>query len=281
MTTPRAIVIGAMKAGTTWLHSYLEERRDVCLPDGVKETFFFDRHYDLGIAWYRRHFAHFDGNLQRAAVEVAPSYFHCSEAPARIRQQLGEVRLVAILRDPVKRAWSHYCHLLRYGYTRQPLRAAVAEFPAILDASRYGTRLQEWSEVFPRNPVVTCSFELLADAEHQFCQEVCDALDLPYVAPMEGATREVYAGGKSPSMMLARASRTLAHGLRRRRLHFLVNGARQLGLKTLVYGGFAGSRPPQLSEADSVWLTEALHADIRKFGSLISGRAPPWLQSYT
>jgi hypothetical protein len=48
MSKPDAMVIGPMKAGTTWLYSYLISRGDVCLPEGVKETFFFDRRFNKG-----------------------------------------------------------------------------------------------------------------------------------------------------------------------------------------------------------------------------------------
>lgn len=137
MTLPTALIIGPMKAGTTWIYDYLSWRGDVCLPQGVKETFFFDRNWDKGVTWYARHFhAHKTCDCE-VIVEVAPSLFHHPDAPGYVRDTLGQVQLIVTIRDPVDRAWSHYQHLRSKGYTNSDLKIALVQFPEIVEASKY------------------------------------------------------------------------------------------------------------------------------------------------
>lgn len=280
MALPNSLVIGPMKSGTTWLAGYLEERGDVCLPAGVKETFFFDRNYDSGLDWYRAHFEHYDPQRHRAIVEVGSSYFHSAAAPERIRKDLGDIKLVAILRDPVLRAWSHYCHLLRYGYTRLPLREAAVEFPAILDASRYHGTLEVWSRHFPSQPVRLLSFDLLKSDELGFCRAACESLGLDFRAPVPGASRDKYAAARPTSLWLARTSRNIAASFKQRRLYSVVNFAKRLGLKRLAFGSSSDSPMPQPTAEDLLWLKNELAPDIVKLRSLVDIGSNPWLATY-
>ena len=52
---PDFLIIGAQKAGTTALYSYLRRHPQITGPSW-KEVSFFDRHYGRGVAWYRGHF---------------------------------------------------------------------------------------------------------------------------------------------------------------------------------------------------------------------------------
>ena len=280
MALPTVMVIGPMKSGTTWLHSYLQEREDICLPGGVKETFYFDRNFDRGLDWYQKHFAKYNSGKHRTVVEIGPSYFHCDAAPARIRNQLGEVRLVVLVRDPIRRAWSHYCHLLRYGYTRRSLQQAAAEFPAIVGASCYSARLATWSQHFPKAAIRICSFEKLRLDQADFCRDVCDAMGIPVVDAAPTQERETYSGAASASPALARVSRSVTHALRRYRMHALVNALRELGLKRVVYGNPSKSQPPQLTGGDSAWLKQKLSPDMMKFRDMVDPSDHPWLQEY-
>jgi len=48
---PQAIIVGVKKGGTRALLEFLKEHPDVRAPS--QEVHFFDRHYDLGLDWYR------------------------------------------------------------------------------------------------------------------------------------------------------------------------------------------------------------------------------------
>ena len=109
---PNFLIIGAQKAGTTWLAKCLGEHPDVFIPE-IKEIYYFDRYYDKGLAWYEAYFEPWAG--EKAVGEGTVGYIRSTTSPGRIRETLGqEVKLIANLRHPVERAYSAYrMHLSR------------------------------------------------------------------------------------------------------------------------------------------------------------------------
>ena len=128
---PDFIIVGAMKAGTTSLYAYLREHPQV-MGSPQKEVHYFDHHHARGPSWYRRHFpkqgevAAREAELGRriAIGETSPYYLFHPAAAERIGGLLPEVRLIALLRDPVARAYSHYRQAARQGV--EPLSFAEA-----------------------------------------------------------------------------------------------------------------------------------------------------------
>ncbi len=118
--TPDFIVIGAQKSGTTFLYRNLVAQPGV-LPAYKKEIHFFDRRYGKGMAWYRAHFplrpaGTGSGNAGRPITgESSPYYLFHPAVPRRVQAALPEVRLIAVLRNPVDRAYSHFQHERRRG----------------------------------------------------------------------------------------------------------------------------------------------------------------------
>jgi len=274
MSLPDVLIIGPMRTGTTWVYDYLRARGDVCLPRGVKETFFFDRNYEKGIEWYKAHFSNCDEMRQHRIIEVAPSYFHNPEAPGRILETLGNVRLVVVLRDPVQRAWSHYLHLLQYGYTRAPLREAVVEFPEILEASRYATQLQRWRGMFG-NGVHVLFYEELDTNAAAYCTRLCNVLQLDFLLPAIVSGKRSNPAVMPISSRLARTGRTIANALRSRRMYFIINVAKSLGMKRIFFG-HSGSNLPQLREVDSAWLVKQLEPEVRGLQSEFAEYISAW-----
>lgn len=258
---PDALVIGPMKAGTTWLHNYLEQQGNVCLPNGVKETFFFDRYYGKGIEWYESHFRNYDLIKHRRIMEIAPSYFHCEDAPERIRKELGDITLVVTLRDPIKRSWSHYLHLRRYGYTKSSLQEAAIAFPQLLGASRYYEVLQRWQTHFsPENIHVIWQEDLSANPE-SYARDLSRILVIPFGDLSQSAQSRSNEAAVPPSSILAALGRRTSYALRSLGLYGVVNFAKDLGLKKLFFGTPGKRALPNLTEADAQWLKEQLAMD--------------------
>lgn len=235
MTLPTALVIGPMKAGTTWVHDYLAWRGDVCLPQGVKETFFFDRHFDRDMDWYGTHFSHHNPDCHRAIVEVAPSLFHCPGSPGRVANLLGPVPLIVTTRDPVARAWSHYLHLRRKGYTDAALPEAIVRHPEIITASRYDLQIRRWQQALPASPVTILPLEDLMVDPAAYAARLCAALDLPRRDPPTDLGRS-NEGGEPPSFLLARLGRQTAAAIRSRGGYGVINLAKRTGLKRVFFG---------------------------------------------
>lgn len=169
------------------MQDYFVDGGDTCLPQGVKETFFFDRNFDRGLGWYRAHFAGFDPARHVACCEVAPSYVTDAGARESIYQILGAVPVVVIRRDPVERSWSHYLHMRRKGYTTAPLARALEEYPMILDASRFSEFLPAKEARCGAENLIVLSFEQLRNEPIAFAETLCDRLGLPRRDPPSSA----------------------------------------------------------------------------------------------
>lgn len=90
-----------------------------------KELHFFDFDFGKGIPWYKSHFE-LAGD-QQAIGEATPNYMYFSETIPRIVGLLPGVRLVAILRNPVERAYSHYWHNRSTGREKLGFSDALAK----------------------------------------------------------------------------------------------------------------------------------------------------------
>lgn len=129
---PDFVVIGAMKSGTTSLYDHLVRQPGI-VAARTKETKFFDPPSDRGTWWYRAQFPterelERSGPVRALTGEATPSYLLYPHAPAQIAAALPDARFIAILRDPVQRAWSHYRHSRRLGH--EPLDSFAAAIAA-------------------------------------------------------------------------------------------------------------------------------------------------------
>jgi Sulfotransferase domain len=140
---PSFLIIGAQRAGTTSLFRYLLRHPDVAGPTGgdsavwwVKETHFFDEKFTRGVDWYRSFFP-LGSTRERyrrrghdlLAGEATPYYMFHPAVPARVAAILPDVRLIALLRDPVERAYSHYQMMSRTGREKLTFEEALAAEP--------------------------------------------------------------------------------------------------------------------------------------------------------
>lgn len=266
---PTALVIGPMRSATTWVHRYLKDRGDVCMPTDVKETFFFDRRFEKGLDWYARHFRNCQNRKARIVMEVGPSYFHSDKAPERIRDTLGDIPLVVIYRDPVERSFSHFAHLRRYGFTSLPLREAAQEFPEILAASRYAEQLRRWADHFRRDRLSILRLDTLRTSPDQFAANLTEALGLPFVPVPEALRTPVNRSAVPESNVLAGVAWRVADVLRGWRLHKIVEWAKQIGVKEVAMSRTTETRS-EMSKAERRWLREQLESDIQRTSQVLS-----------
>lgn len=106
--TPKLIIIGAQKAGTTTLFDLLSQHPNV-IPPAVKEIDFFssDERYGTGLDSYWKGFPHRPVAPGRhITLEASPSYLMSPVAAERIARHLPQALCLAVLRDPVARAYS-------------------------------------------------------------------------------------------------------------------------------------------------------------------------------
>lgn len=125
---PNFFIIGATKAGTTALYSYLKKHPDIYLSD-VKEPQYFcnDELYNRGLEFYLDTF--FRGSKKyKARGEATPHYLYYEKSARRIAETFpgDNVGLIVILRDPVQRAYSLYWNMVNEGVEDLAFEDAIA-----------------------------------------------------------------------------------------------------------------------------------------------------------
>ncbi|GGK32772.1 hypothetical protein GCM10010124_26920 [Pilimelia terevasa] len=131
---PGFLIVGAQRCGTTSLYKTLAQHPSVLPAVWHKGAHYFDTGYHRPRAWYR---GHFPTRRQAEAAarrhggtaltgESSPYYMFHPAAAARIARDLPGVRLLALLRDPVERAYSAHSHELARGFETLPFADALA-----------------------------------------------------------------------------------------------------------------------------------------------------------
>lgn len=178
MTMPNFLIIGAMKSGTTALYYYLEQHPEIYMSP-VKEPNFFSSQEQENAADTVSHidtYQHlFRGASDEKAVgEASHSYLYDPGAVTEIRRYVPEAKLIAILRNPVDRAYSHFLHMVRSG--TEPLddfaQALQAEegiqreptFQDYIGRGLYFDQLKRYLGAFPQEQIRVYLYEDLSDA---------------------------------------------------------------------------------------------------------------------
>lgn len=92
--------------------------------------------------------------------EFTPSYMHRDDCIDRIHEMDPNVKIVLCLRDPVKRAFSHYMQKARYKNDLDEFRVIIKNnFEQVLDHGLYGQQLSKLLERFSQDQIHIIIFE--------------------------------------------------------------------------------------------------------------------------
>ncbi|MEO1005258.1 MAG: sulfotransferase [Cyanobacteria bacterium J06638_38] len=201
---PNFLIVGAAKAGTTSLYSYLKQHPQIYMSP-VKETNFFafegaELNFAGGISQgylddfktniddYR---AQFQGvNNEIAIGEASPSYLYLPKAVERIKYYIPEVKIIVILRNPIERAYSHFLHHLRDRLVeyRDFEQALDAEAQAIADnwwwdyhyiqVGLYYQQLKRYFANFKQEQIKVWLYEDLTTDSLALIQDICQFLNV-------------------------------------------------------------------------------------------------------
>jgi hypothetical protein len=122
------LIVGAQKSGTTALAAFLGEHSEICMAP-AKELHVFDAPDYREIPGFcdERYASAFPGYTgQPWIAEATPAYLYLPFVADRIHRYNPDMRLIAVLRNPVDRAISHYSMEVSRGFERLPLYAALA-----------------------------------------------------------------------------------------------------------------------------------------------------------
>jgi hypothetical protein len=179
LTLPNFLVLGAQRAGTTMLHRLLAAHPEVFVPTRRKEVHYFDRYYERDARWYAGYFP--DQSLcptYRAIGEITPDYLADPQVPERIADTLPGCRLIAILRDPVARAFSWYQYSRRNIHEDRPFERFVEEDRTAIEYGLYHKHLGRFARLAPDLPMLVLVYEDVVADPAQATRTLADFLSL-------------------------------------------------------------------------------------------------------
>ena len=195
------LLIGAQRSGTTWLRAVLDAHPTITMarPASPEPKVFCDPEASArGVDWYRQTFF---GHARSETLlgDKSTSYLEVPRAAAHARDMLGQVHVLAVLRDPVQRAVSNWQLSTQQGLESRSLeealranltgtaqtwdteRTSVSPF-AYLERGKYLKYLEPWLTEFPATSHVLFLEELVQDA--QAARALWEALGVdPEVGP--------------------------------------------------------------------------------------------------
>lgn len=193
---PSFVLVSVERGGSTSLYRYITAHP--CVGEAFrKEVHYFDMNAERGLDWYRAHFptrawAAWTRLRHGAAMtgEASPYYLYHPHVPARLARVLPDARLIALVRNPVERAYSHYHLNVRQGKEELSFEEAIdrederlkGEWDrlvadehawsdrhyqfAYLGRGHYAERIAAWREHFPAEQLLVLrSEDLYADPE--------------------------------------------------------------------------------------------------------------------
>jgi len=198
---PDFLIVGAQKAGTTSLLSYLGQHPDVT-PGFNKEPRYFTSFYKHPLSVYRSNFPLQSALLpDRVTGEATPYYLFHPEVPKRVQATLPDAKIIILLRNPVDRCISHYFHEKKYGHENLSLQEALqAEQSRMEDAFQeleatghsfshqhfsylsrgvYVDQLERWFALFGKTQFRVILSEDLFQNSSQVLAELEDFLEIP------------------------------------------------------------------------------------------------------
>ena len=194
--TPDFLIVGAQRAGTTSLYRYLAEPGR--LADARQP-----HHHWRGDQWYRSHFP--VAGRDRKTFEATPYYLLHPAAPARAAATVPEAKVIALVRDPVARAFSQWQHNASRGLEHlgfeaaldaEPERLAGEEERLVADATyrsdahrlwsymargRYSDQLERWLAHYPRERILVLRSEDLYEQPASTYARSLEFLGLPAI----------------------------------------------------------------------------------------------------
>lgn len=262
---PNFLGIGVQRAATTWLHNCFQQHPDVFVPSDIKEVCYFNRHKDKGLKWYSEHFSGSEGFA--AVGEITPMYLHRASV-GDIHKVLPNAKLIVILRDPVRRAYSAY-RLFNQALGKTSFLDACTPDSNLFKLSLYADRLEEVFAYYSPDQVRILLHDDIRNDENAVLQSLFNFLEVnPKFRPTETET-------DYNAMVFPRIQRTLSS----MRLGNLVPFVRQLPIANSIrsFASHMESRRIRTDQDSFRELTPLFREDILRTQEIIGRDLNNWL----
>jgi len=219
--TPDYLIIGTKRGGTTSLARWLTQHKQIGSLFPKKETrkgaYYFDVNYERGLSWYKSFFpTKFAHTLKEKKAghnillgDATPYYLYHPHAPSRANDLIPNAKAIALLRNPVERAFSHWVERTRQKVETLPFEEAIKEEAerlngeeqkmlsdpsyhsfthqhfSYIDQGKYFEPIQRWMKYYDDKQLLVIRSEDLYDNPKETYSEVLNFLEIEAHEPKE------------------------------------------------------------------------------------------------
>jgi hypothetical protein len=314
-TNPNFLIIGAAKCGTTSLYHYLRQHPEVymspikepnhfstdILPSEFSSEYkLYERSKQLNVAEYVKgdmkteqwgayvHDEHIYNQLfkfasgYKARGEISNSYLYSGVAARNIFEKHPDMKIVAILRQPAERAYSHYLANLRDGRTTLSFRDEVQFDDAktrhgwgishlYYELGLYAEQIERFQKLFPADQVRIYLFDDLKTDNKALTQDLFRFLGIETETAIDYKEKFNEARIPKNATLIKTITQT---GLKRKIFRALPESLKE-NIKSLF---FKKDPVPKMSSADREWMTSRYKNEIIRLQGLLQRDLTTWLK---
>lgn len=273
---PNLFIVGAPKAGTSFLYNNLKNELDLFFPI-TKELNFFtfnelseNSYYrDFKIKKVEDYLDYFKGGkATKFRVDTSVSYFTFPNVPKKIHEFNSNSKIIIMVRNPYKRAYSHYLMDMRMGYAKESFKTYISNkdkysfhYRQYVQNSLYYENSLRFIETFGRDNVLILDLE---NIENEF-NSIYTFLGIEKRINIDFNDR--FNANKTPKNYLARfiqKNRNITIRIKEK-----VPETFRTKFKKLLY---KPSENKELNDEDLIILKMHIYSDYSKFKKLITNK---------
>jgi len=299
MVKPNFLIVGAPKSGTTSLYYYLKQHPDIYLPD-KKELHYFtcelinrfqsgpgDADVVKGLCETKEDYYKHYSNVSNQPIvgEVSPSYLYFSEVASQIKKELGNVKILIMLRNPRDKAYSQYMHLIRDGRENLPFIDALlkenerkdknwGDFWRYAESSLYSERVKTYIETFVAENVHVDFFEDFVDEPPIVLSRIYEFLKVD--SSFKADTDRVYNKSGLSKLQFVTNLFSQKNAIKGFIRHLVPTKVRPIIRETIL--SYNTKNKPVIDSESAVFLDNYFSEDIKKLEVLLN-RPINWLKN--
>lgn len=261
------IGIGAQRSGTSWVYACLYEHPEICIP--IKEIHFFSRErFGNGKEWYEEHFK--KCAPAKITGEFSTSYLYSDSAAERIHTMYPEVKIIAILRNPIRRAFSQYGNAIKDGEIPEtmPFEEFYKTNASVLEQGLYAKQLHRYFNLFDTSQVLVLVYEDNKNPK-EFIQKIYSFLGVRSDFVPSMLNDEINISRVPKHIWIEKRMHRFSEFLRRNGLDTLVHAIRRMGLPDLVRSFNTKPKKEKKEALDRAYLVDYFKEDVAELSQLL------------
>ena len=297
---PNFILAGFPKCGSSSLYYYLKAHPDIFLPE-QKELHYYvreelkHRNKGPGDAKYETYHvnseeeyrSHFVGAAGHARVgDSSSSFTNHPESLERVKADLGDVKVIITLRDPIKRAYSNYLHLVREGREKLDFKEALsqeaqrkkdmyADFWSYKENSRYYEKIKRCKALF--SDVYILTFEAFTADPQTEIQKLYRFLEVDDGFIPDNLEARFNVGGSYSQNVITRL--ILRENALKRFVKKNWNTNKLQGIKNSILSGFR-KKSPELDPDIQAQLRASFREEVMRLKDEFGVEVDYWQEGY-